>query len=124
MCAYQANKRSINGSIHEDPLQVTVDVQWEHNTIPHNNVSLGAFPHIDRHFLDTAGALGLVLHYLASTMCELSLQQIFSLIPTTVFHYLSFFLQILLIVLHKIPTAHIEWPYGKTFNHFTCHIVK
>jgi hypothetical protein len=34
--------------------------------------------------LDASGALGLLLHYLNSTMWETSLQQIFALIPSTV----------------------------------------
>ena len=97
---------------------------WDSTPIPRNDVSLGAFPHIDWRSLDAAGALGLVLHYLASTMHKLSLQQIFGLIPTTVSRYLSFSLQILLTVLRKIPTARIEWPCGETFDCFTHHIVE
>ncbi len=60
---------------------------WDLTPIPRNDVSLGAFPCIDWCSLDAAGALGLVLHYLASTMHKLSLQQIFGLVPTTVSHY-------------------------------------
>ena len=97
---------------------------WNTSAIPHNDISLVALPCIDRHSLDAAGALGLTLHYLASTMRELSLQQIFGLIPSTVSCYLSFSLQILLEVLCKIPAAHIEWPRGETFNHFTHHIIE
>ena len=63
---------------------------WNTSAIPHNDVSLVALPHIDCHSLDAAGALGLTLHYVMSTMCELSLQQIFGLIPSMVSHYLSF----------------------------------
>jgi len=40
--------------------------------------------------LDGAGALGLVLHYLGSAMLEVSLQQIFTLIPATLNRYLEF----------------------------------
>ena len=97
---------------------------WNMTAIPRNDISLVALPRIDRRSLDAAGALGLTLHYLASTMRELSLQQIFGLIPSTVSRYLSFSLQILLNVLRKIPAAHIEWPRGETFNHFTNHIVE
>src|SRR6201996_2508050 len=97
---------------------------WNMTAIPRNDVSLVALPCINHRSLDAAGALGLTLHYLASTMCELSLQQIFGLIPSTVSRYLSFSLQILLNVLRKIPAACIEWPRGKTFNHFTNHIVE
>ena len=81
---------------------------WDLTPIPHNDVSSTGVPRIDHHSLDAAGALGLVLHYLASTMCEISLQQISGLIPSTVTQYLLFSHQILLQVLHKIPSAHIE----------------
>ncbi|KAH0840055.1 hypothetical protein J3R83DRAFT_1022 [Lanmaoa asiatica] len=47
-------------------------------------------PRPDRRSLDTAGALGLVLHYLNSTMCEISLQQIFAIIPSTASRYINF----------------------------------
>ncbi|KAJ7336786.1 hypothetical protein DFH08DRAFT_877471 [Mycena albidolilacea] len=60
--------------------------------------------------LNAAGALGLVLHYLNSTMCEISLQQIFALIPTTVSQYIAFGLNILLAVLCTMPDAKIKWP--------------
>ncbi|KAF7368888.1 hypothetical protein MVEN_00214600 [Mycena venus] len=57
-----------------------------------------------------SGALGLVLHYLNSTMREISLQQIFALIPTTVSRYITFALTILLGVLRKMPDAAIRYP--------------
>ena len=97
---------------------------WNTAAIPRDDISLVALPRIDRHSLDAAGALRLTLHYLASTMCGLSLQQIFGLVPTTVSRYLAFSLQILLGVLRKISAARIEWPHGETFNHFTHHIVE
>ena len=78
---------------------------WNTTPIPHDDISFTALPHTDRRSLNAAGALGLTLHYLASTMWELSLQRIFSLIPLTVTCYLSFSLQILLEVLHDIPAA-------------------
>ncbi len=78
---------------------------WNSTPIPRNNVSSNGLSYIDHCSLDAAGALALVLHYLASTMCEISLQQIFGLIPTSVSQYLPFSLQILLSVLCKIPAA-------------------
>jgi len=60
--------------------------------------------------LNTWGALGLVLHYLNSTMMEVSLQQIFGLIPTTVSRYLRFGLEILLHTLRELPEGKIKWP--------------
>ncbi|CAA7266010.1 unnamed protein product [Cyclocybe aegerita] len=62
--------------------------------------------------LDPPGALGLVLHYLSSTMLDVSLQQIFALIPATVVRYLDFSLDILLEVLRRMPDARIKWPKG------------
>ncbi|KAF8589788.1 hypothetical protein K439DRAFT_1645022 [Ramaria rubella] len=53
--------------------------------------------------LDAGGALGLALHFLNSTMREISLQQIFALIPSTISHYLDFALSILQTI--KWPTA-------------------
>jgi hypothetical protein len=97
---------------------------WNSTPIPRNNVSLTSIPCVDRRSLDAAGALGLILHYLTSTMHEISLQQIFGLIPSTVTQYLSFSHQILLQVLRKVLSAHIEWPRGETFDHFTHHIVE
>jgi len=58
--------------------------KWDSLPIPHSNVYQSGCPHLVQHSLDAKGALGLVLHYLNSTMHEISLQQIFALIPTTV----------------------------------------
>jgi hypothetical protein len=41
---------------------------------------------------------------------ELSLQEIFGLIPSTVSRYITFGLEILLIILRRIPDARIQWP--------------
>ena len=60
--------------------------------------------------LDAAGILGLVLHYLNSTMHEISLQQIFALIPTSVSCYINFTLAILLATLRQMPDSHILFP--------------
>ena len=66
--------------------------------------------------LDAAGALGLVLHYLNSTMNETSLQQIFAIIPSTMSRYLTFGLQLLFTTLQTIPEAKIQWPQVVEFN--------
>ncbi|KAF7371843.1 hypothetical protein MVEN_00041100 [Mycena venus] len=60
--------------------------------------------------LDTSGALGQLLHYLNSTMREISLQQIFALIPSTISRYITFGLGLLLQVLRRMPQARIKWP--------------
>ena len=57
---------------------------WLSRPIPRTDVSIHGEPRPGGRFLDAWGASGLVLHYLNSTMLEISLQQIFALIPTTV----------------------------------------
>ncbi|KIM55807.1 hypothetical protein SCLCIDRAFT_30069 [Scleroderma citrinum Foug A] len=66
--------------------------------------------------LDSTGALGLVLHYLNSTMHEISLQQIFAIIPSTVSRYITFGLSILLSTLQKMPEGQICWPQHDEFD--------
>ena len=48
-------------------------------------------------------------------MRQVSLQQIFSLVPSTVSRYLRFALSILLEVLRHVPQAAITWPQGDEF---------
>jgi hypothetical protein len=63
--------------------------------------------------LDASGVLGLFLHYLNSTMREISLQQIFALIPSTISRYITFGLKLLLTTLRTMPDAAIRWPHGR-----------
>jgi len=72
-------------------------------------------PRAGRRSLDARGGLGLVLHWLSSTMRQLSLQQIFALVPSTVSRYLRFALSVLLKVLRQMPGAAISWPCGDEF---------
>ena len=65
--------------------------------------------------LDTVGGLGLVLHWLSSTMRQVSLQQIFALVPSTVSRYLCFALSFLLKVLRQMPHVTIAWPRSEEF---------
>src|ERR1700742_3919582 len=96
---------------------------WDTNTIPCGDVESTGVPRTDCQSLDAAGALGLVLHYLSLTMHEISLQQIFGLIPTTVLQYLAFSLKILLASLKCLPDASIKWPRGEEFDDLTHLIV-
>ncbi|KAG2747612.1 hypothetical protein P692DRAFT_201840533 [Suillus brevipes Sb2] len=75
----------------------------------------GGDPRIERGSLDAVGALGLVLHYLSSTMHAVSLQQIFAIIPSTVTRYLHFGLNLLLLSLRTIRDATIRWLEGPEF---------
>ncbi|CDO68934.1 hypothetical protein BN946_scf185000.g77 [Trametes cinnabarina] len=63
-----------------------------------------------RRSLDAAGALGLVFHWLTSSMRETSLQQIFALTPATTNRYLQTGIETLHNVLLTIPDALISWP--------------
>jgi hypothetical protein len=85
-------------------------VAWEMTPIPREDVSRSGRTRPGGRSLDGSGALGLVLHYLNSTMREISLQQIFACIPTTISRYITFGLQILLDVLCQMPAAKIRWP--------------
>jgi len=67
-------------------------------------------PRPSARLVDAWGALGLVLHYLNSTMCEVSLQQIFALIPSTISCYITFALYLLFETLNNIPESFIKYP--------------
>lgn len=84
--------------------------EWNTFTIPRNDTNFHGVPRIRRRSLDAAGALGLCLHYLNSTAPEFNLQQIFSLIPSTVTRYITFALDLLLLTLRRIFEALIIWP--------------
>jgi len=58
-------------------------IQWENSSIPRNGVCIYGELQLNRRSLDSAGALGLILYYLGSSMLEVSLQQVFTLIPAT-----------------------------------------
>lgn len=83
---------------------------WESTPIPRNDTNAYAAPRSSRRSLDAAGALGLLLHYLNSTMREISLQEIFALIPTTISRYINFSISILLETLRNMPEAQVTWP--------------
>ena len=88
---------------------------WSTRPIPRPDMCTTVQPQAERRSLDAAGGLGLVLHWLSSTMRQISLQQIFALIPSTVSRYLGFALSILLEVLRHLPQAAITWPQGDEF---------
>ncbi|PCH44177.1 hypothetical protein WOLCODRAFT_133109 [Wolfiporia cocos MD-104 SS10] len=90
---------------------------WSSRVVPRRDTQDHGNPRLGRCSLDAPGALGLVLHWLTSTMREVSLQQIFALIPVSVNRYLHMSLDILLETLHHIPEAKIIWP----SSHQKCH---
>ncbi|KAF9039695.1 hypothetical protein BDZ89DRAFT_945205 [Hymenopellis radicata] len=82
---------------------------WNTTPIPRSDVPSTAVPRLTCRSLDAAGALGLILHYLNSTILDVSLVEIFALIPTTVSRYISFAMDILLATLERMPAAQIKW---------------
>ncbi|KAG2072488.1 hypothetical protein BDR04DRAFT_1127649 [Suillus decipiens] len=89
---------------------------WDITPISCNDISVTAHSCAYQCSLDAASALGLVLHWLNSIMQEVSLMQIFVLIPATISCYLHFSLTILLCTLKNIPKAYIQWPSGDQFQ--------
>lgn len=89
---------------------------WNNTPIPRSDVASTAAPVLSRRSLDASGALGLILHYLSSTMLDVSLMQIFALIPTTVSRYIDFTLTILLGTLRKMHDARVSWLAGDEFQ--------
>ena len=67
---------------------------------------------------DAAGALGLILHYLSSTMHEIALQEIFAVVPASLSRYITSALKISLTTLREMPNARIAWPKGDEFHQF------
>lgn len=108
----------------ETILEAGFEQMWNITPIPRDDVPTSAAPRIHRRSLDAAGALGLALHFLNSTMHEVSLQQIFALIPTTVSRYINFSLVILLRALKKIPESAIRWPEGEEFQALNALVVE
>ena len=98
--------------------------RWYTQPIPRTDLlSSHGEPRPGARSLDAWGALGLVLHYLNSTMLEITLQQIFALIPATASRYIIFGLRILLETLHEMPDAAIRWPQeDQEFQH-NCELI-
>ncbi len=94
-------------------------LRWHTTPIPRRDTSSTGDPRPGRRSLDASGALGLVLHYLNSSMDETSLQEIFALIPSTVTRYVSFALSILLATLTEMPQCAICWPVGEEFEEYS-----
>lgn len=90
--------------------------RWNNNPIPCDDVPTTSVPHVHCHSLDASGALGLILHYLSSTMHNISLTQIFAIIPTTVSRYLTWAMTILCDSLREMQNARIKWPQGEEFE--------
>ncbi|KAG2076065.1 hypothetical protein BDR04DRAFT_1149775 [Suillus decipiens] len=90
--------------------------QWYQKPITCPDINSHGIPCLNWHSLNAGGALGLILHYLNSTMQETSLQQIFALIPSTFSRYLTSGLPMLLQTLCSMADARIQWPQGPAFE--------
>jgi hypothetical protein len=83
---------------------------WYLHPIPRADTSSTGISRPSRRSLLPSGALGLALHWLNSTMHEVTLQELFALTPTTVSRYIHFSLIILLRTLRTMPEGAIVWP--------------
>lgn len=91
--------------------------------IPRRDVNVNERCRLGRLSLSAAAALGLMPHYLNSTMSEITLQQIFRVTAAVCSHYMRFGLRILPQVLKIIPQAAIEWPnHSDQFRDFAARI--
>jgi hypothetical protein len=83
---------------------------WDTHAVPRSDVEHTAAPRVDRRSLDAEGGLGLILHWLCSTMREKTLVPLFALIPSTVSRYINFASQILHLTLAGVRDAGVRWP--------------
>ncbi|GLB43937.1 putative DDE superfamily endonuclease [Lyophyllum shimeji] len=91
-------------------LDAGFEYAWLATPIPRSDVSSEGNPRPGTRSLDAPSALGLLLHYLNSTMREVSLQQAFAIISSTCSRYITFGLQILNTILRHIEEAKIKFP--------------
>ena len=92
---------------------------WNNEVVHQDDVNPHGEPQPWRRLLDGSGCLGLVLHWLNSTMAEFSLHQIFGVTPSVCSRYLINGLSHLLQVLRKHPQAQITWPNSETLEMYS-----
>jgi hypothetical protein len=97
-------------------LESGFEMRWNCFRVPRADAPSVATPRVSRRSLDAAGALGLALHFLNSTMQDVSLMEIFALTPSTVSRYVNFSLQILVSSLRKVKDEQVHWPQGEEFD--------
>jgi hypothetical protein len=83
---------------------------WDSRPIRRSDVNPNGATRLGARSLDAPGALGLLLHYLCSTMGETGLQQIFAIVPSVLSRYIRFGMPILLEALLGIAEGAIVWP--------------
>ncbi|SJK97335.1 uncharacterized protein ARMOST_00587 [Armillaria ostoyae] len=89
---------------------------WDTTPIPRPDAPDVAATCLTHQFLDASSALGLLLHWLNSTVSDTSLMEIFTLIPSTIHCYVCFALSLLLTTLHSMSAAKIQWLLGEEFQ--------
>ena len=99
-------------------------IEWETTTIDQADMNANGEPQVARRSLDAAGCLGLVLHWLSSTMLAISLQMLFAITPTVCSRYLKVGLQHLIKVLRQIKHARILWPTTEDSIRPYCHAIE
>ncbi|KNE86615.1 hypothetical protein PSTG_20022 [Puccinia striiformis f. sp. tritici PST-78] len=92
-----------------DDLLERFTVRWNFTTIDRADVNPYGEPQAVRRSLDAAGCLGLLLHWLCSTMAAYTLQQLFGITRAVCSRYLTTGLQHLLVVLNDHPQARFIW---------------
>ncbi|KAK9324760.1 hypothetical protein V1517DRAFT_28539 [Lipomyces orientalis] len=84
---------------------------WDKAPVARDDVSAHSEARPHQRSLDADGALGLVLHFLNSSMTQFTLQEVFGIVPSVCSRYLQHGLDILLKVLKSaVPEATIAWP--------------
>ena len=91
--------------------------RWCTTPIPHANVNPAGRTRLNGRSIDAPTVLGLVLHYLSSTVHEVACQEIFAVVPASASRYITFGLKIFLATLREMPDAKICWPKGDEFQH-------
>lgn len=90
--------------------------RWNNTPIGRADVNPKGAARLFARSLDAAGALGLILHYLNTTIHEVGLQEIFALVPATCSRYITSGLKMLLETFRSMPDARISWPRGDEFS--------
>jgi len=90
--------------------------RWYSTPLRRSDAAPARNPRCVTRSLDAGGALGLLLHWLTSTMHQISLQQIFALIPSTTSRYIATALPLLVETLRSMSSARICWPQGDEFH--------
>ncbi|KAI5804263.1 hypothetical protein BZA77DRAFT_221698, partial [Pyronema omphalodes] len=83
---------------------------WTTSPIPRNDVKYISKPRASVRSLDAAGALGLVLHHVNSSLTDPNLQRLFGLSPAVCSRYRHRALRLLLVALRGMEMGRICWP--------------